>query len=716
MGVLATAWGQEKTDSLYQSSVELLEQAQGASGDFSTQITLAQQAAAGFEVLQADSLELQARFLAAMAARYLQDSVNFTHHIEPILKIAQKRKDTAALVKAYNMQGLFYFSQGNSAKGIAMLKIPEQRSYYSASAAAENSFNLGALIDICLTYTMDLDSVYHYLNKLQRLAQLYPEPSVQVVSRFKLAQLFTKAYNYKESLEALRAAYPYLKELEDKGIANYYYSILIKNFIDLSMPDSAMHYIGILEKVASYSADDPRNCYTVVAKTRAHASLGRLPALSHSFEVCYEQLTATLDSTQKVSVIALGAMNAKCSFYLLKKDWPRLNQYLQELITYATKANSNQYLVNAYQMKFEALMEQGLDKPALEAHIQFKAYSDKVNQYTFTQSEALIKNQLGWQLASEENQLLEVENLKQKLRIIKDRNIRLLSLLGILLLGGLTTYFVRLSKIRKQQSEALSQIIAERTAQIEKTNKELTKTNQELLRSNTELERFAYVASHDLKTPLHNMIKFSGLLQRRLRDNADPEAREYLGFILRGGKRLNNLIEDMLEYAQFSMGYREQKSSIVDLGDLIKEVQTSLFDSLEQPNYLVMILPTLPRINWNYSKLFILFKNLIENSIKYNESEQPRVIISSTTGEDICSIFIEDNGIGIGETFHEKIFQMFTRLHNHSSYEGSGLGLAICQKVVEEMGGKISVQSQEQKYSVFRIDLPLQLIETKKGK
>lgn len=704
--------GKTDEDSLTQVSIQFLTKALAVKSDFSQQAELAKKAALGFEALELDSLLFEARYLAARAAYSAKDSLAFVEEFQALRQHLLTYGDTSARVKTYNLEGSFYFSQGNIQAGIRAFQRPDLEKLYADSSLEENVFNLGALVDIGLLYTMNLDTVYYYVNKLQQLARKYPAPSVQVVSRFKLAQLFTKAYNYEEALEILRGAYPYLQDLNNNGFSHFYYRNLIQGFIYLGMPDSAQFYIQKLVETASYPEGDPRNCYAIVSNVRALIEMEKLEELPVEFEVCYQQQVEPLARTQKASVTALEVLHAKCAFLSSKKRWTELDRILPMLIKYAGLSKSNPFLARAYEMSYRSQVSRGNTAEALASHLKYKEYSDQINKYVFSQSETLVRNQYNLQLIEEENKVLQIENQNQRLRLMRDRSVLLLFVAGLLLLGLLVSYFFRLSYIRAQQGRELSRLVKERTEQLEYTNQELMKTNDNLLESNAELERFAFIASHDLKTPLHNIIKFSGLLKRKLEPTTSQDIKDYLSFIIQGGKRMNYLIEDVLEYSKLSRQEDGDNWVQIDLNKLVDEISRSISEYLYSRNATIKISGPLPSIVWSYAKIFMLFKNLIENGVKYNESAKPTIRIEALSREEGIDLFFSDNGIGIAEEYFDKIFLMFTRLHNQAEYEGSGLGLATCKKIVEEFGGTIRCLGQAQGGTSFRISLPRDILAT----
>lgn len=297
-----------------------------------------------------------------------------------------------------------------------------------------------------------------------------------------------------------------------------------------------------------------------------------------------------------------------------------------------------------------------------------------------------------------EQKLMEELNEKELKNQYKLNTILIGSIIiGLLLIGFLSKAFLR---IRRQNTE-----INEKTA-------ELVKANLSLAQSNEELERFAHVASHDLKSPLRSIISFSGLVKNKLKKENDNSMDEYLSFIQTSANRMNQLIADILQFSKISTDDSVEIEN-VDLNHLLNEI--SELSKNSYPNKKIIIeISDLPHIQWYYSKLFMLFKNIIENGIKYNESIIPKIKVYHKVESGVNTIYISDNGIGIKEEYYEKIFSMFGRLHNQKDYEGSGLGLATCKKVVDEFNGNIVINSQINIGTTFKFEIPNQLISNKR--
>ncbi|SHM31314.1 His Kinase A (phospho-acceptor) domain-containing protein [Chitinophaga jiangningensis] len=241
-----------------------------------------------------------------------------------------------------------------------------------------------------------------------------------------------------------------------------------------------------------------------------------------------------------------------------------------------------------------------------------------------------------------------------------------------------------------------------------------------LNKTNQELEQFAYVASHDLQEPLRKISTFSDRLQVKYKEQLPADASELIDRMVAAVSRMRVLINDLLT---FSRAGRIMPESIVpvDMNELLKEVVSDLEITLEEKNAVIDI-DELPVIEGNPTAFHQLFQNLIANAIKFSHPErQLHINIHNelVSGEDLgfvkenhweekyCRISIADNGIGFDQTYADRIFLIFQRLHGISEYSGTGIGLAICKKIADSHHGFIMANGYPDKGATFTVILPM---------
>lgn len=236
---------------------------------------------------------------------------------------------------------------------------------------------------------------------------------------------------------------------------------------------------------------------------------------------------------------------------------------------------------------------------------------------------------------------------------------------------------------------------------------ELNKLIVELENSNRSLSDFAYIASHDLREPLRKITAFGSLLSKSAKEKLDEDDKENLQFMIDGSLRMQRMIDDLLTYS------RIRKSSVphesVNLDEILKEIISfDLSELIEDNRADIIIENEIGSVNGDRLHFKQLLQNLIGNAIKYKRKNvNPTVIIRSFRDESFFRVEVEDNGIGIEDSYKTKIFEMFRRLHSKDEYEGSGIGLAVCKKIIEIYNGDIYVESLIDKGSKFIFKLPL---------
>lgn len=257
-----------------------------------------------------------------------------------------------------------------------------------------------------------------------------------------------------------------------------------------------------------------------------------------------------------------------------------------------------------------------------------------------------------------------------------------------------------------QEAEVLARI--ENQLKIRDLQRQLQVQNEELSRSNRELEQFAHVVSHDLQQPLQTIMGYTQLIALQEMDSEDSGSHECIEKILCAGDRMQRLIKDLLSYAL--TGQELQELTPVDCNSVLQQALANLSIVMRESETDLQY-PELPVVLGNETQLILLFQNLISNAIKFVSAEvKPKIIITVDQTTETDYIFsVKDNGIGIDSDHLSNVFKGFNRLHSSKEYPGTGIGLATCQRVAENHGGKIWVESQLDEGTVFYFRLPAQI-------
>jgi len=247
-------------------------------------------------------------------------------------------------------------------------------------------------------------------------------------------------------------------------------------------------------------------------------------------------------------------------------------------------------------------------------------------------------------------------------------------------------------------------VVSHDVTQRKQLEEELKATVKELRHSNEELRQFAYVASHDLQEPLRTITSFTQLIERRYKDKLDSDADEFIEYIVDAAKRMQTLINDLLNYSRVAT--KKKEIELIDIEEVFNSVLNNLNTAIYE-NDAEITYENLPKIMAEPGQMIQLFQNLIGNAIKFRKLEiPPKIHIKAHKDKNEYIFSVADNGIGMEPQYAERIFTIFQRLHTKEEYEGTGIGLAISKRVVELHGGRIWVESELGKGSTFYFTIP----------
>lgn len=256
----------------------------------------------------------------------------------------------------------------------------------------------------------------------------------------------------------------------------------------------------------------------------------------------------------------------------------------------------------------------------------------------------------------------------------------------------------RINMELQRQRDELSREINQR----QRAEERLKQTVAKLEHSNAELEQFAHVASHDLQEPLRMVASFTQLLKRRYQGKLDKDADEFIAYAVDGASRMQRMINDLLTYSR--VGTRSKEFQPTDCETVFDQAVANLHMAIEETGATVTH-DLLPTVMADESQLVQLLQNLIGNAIKFHGEEPLRVHVSAEQKGKEWVFSVSDDGIGIDRQYFDRIFLAFQHLHG-KEYPGTGIGLAICSKIVQRHGGRIWVESELGKGSIFYFTMP----------
>ncbi len=350
-----------------------------------------------------------------------------------------------------------------------------------------------------------------------------------------------------------------------------------------------------------------------------------------------------------------------------------------------TKEEGNPFFASTYRVV------ESVYKHALLMLQQESFNDDEVKKLLFIHKSAL--DQLDQLLFAELQKTAERE---AKLRF-QHKVILFISLLSVLVLWFLV---YRPFSLKYKKSQAL----------LEKQTEELLLKNKVLLQTNRDLDRFAYVTSHDLKSPLRAINNLAEWIDEDKDSQLSDEAKRYFEILKNRVRRMERLINGILEYSRICR--TEEPEEVVALNPLIDQIVRGLRKSYQfEFNTEV----NLPALRTHSAMLRRIFEHLIYNAIQFNQSESPRIWIYAESSAEGVSVFIRDNGPGIEGRYHGKVFEIFQTLNNKDEVETTGIGLAVVKKVMEQMGGQVKLHVPEEGGTLVELSFPESKVISKKA-
>lgn len=244
------------------------------------------------------------------------------------------------------------------------------------------------------------------------------------------------------------------------------------------------------------------------------------------------------------------------------------------------------------------------------------------------------------------------------------------------------------------------------TDQVE-AEQRLKQLNGQLTLSNDELQKFAYVASHDLRSPLRGITNLSEWIQEDLASASitlPGQTEEHLREIGRQSKRMENLLDGLLQYAR--VGHRRERVEEIETRALVE--QTAAL-ACAASDFVVRLEGDFPKIATEKSPLERILLNLLTNAVKHHDAPPGRIVVRCTKEEELLRFTVSDDGPGIDERHYERVFEIFRTVKAIEGQQASGLGLSIVKRTVELYGGRVGIEPNTPKGTTFWFTWPLSI-------
>ena len=497
------------------------------------------------------------------------------------------------------------------------------------------------------------------------------------------------------AIKAYKDALKISEEIDKKRMISRCLISLGKIYADIDIYDSAKVYY---ERSLALALE---KSYTTQIVSSFNA-LARIEVEEGNYE------TASLYHTQ-----ALAVTDPEKNLYLIqyikegqgdleraRNNSVKALKYYTESIRMAETLKSDSRLMEMHEKLSAYYKEIGNSAKALE---HFEAYFSIKQKFLEDENNRRAEEMEAKHLLDQREKQIEDLEKEREARRMANYGLIMLIIMALILLAALYNRYL----IKKRSSKALeeyNQKIKLQNNLLENQRQALDEQNVRLKRANGDLEQFVYIASHDLREPLRTINSYIGLLKMRYEKQLDNHAHDFIDFAMEGVERLNELLIDLLEYSR--IGHSGVHHVAVDLNKVLRKVLHGLDKQIKDTEAQIHI-PNLPTIPGFELELHLLFQNIISNAIKFSkEGQKPEINIKAKREDGSWIISMADNGIGMDQTYHEKVFAIFQRLNVREKYAGTGIGLAICKRIVENHKGQIWFESEKGEGTTFFIKLP----------
>jgi signal transduction histidine kinase len=655
--------------------------------------------------------------LESAQSKKLSDTTTALKEAHQALVLAQKHNDAQCIFDAYLIMG-------NT--NIEHEKVKNAQDFYILALNEGDRLNDKSKVrihsELANTYAYMGNTIkcFEHLEKSYTISQSSKDIDALRESCANLSQFYCLVNEHEKATQFATKSLEYATKLNDfEGIAGGYrlltrayiksknYDLAYKNiekcmsYIDKVDPDKFPHHIlyltygttlrecghyekslKALKKCVEFCQKTHNKSREVVSFIEIADTYTEMNDLKNA-ELYYLQAAQNLNTIADIDV--LRYQGGYGNLMLKKGNYDKAITLLEQSNALATKLERKSIASKNYKILSEAYEKKGNDHLSLLNLKKSNALQDSV--FKEENTKRVADAQFKYNLTQSEEQVKALQQ-RQTYAIVCEIIVALVSLIAFLM------YFSR-SKYEKNK------ILIEK-------NQEIKSKNRQLEESNEILRQFAYASAHDLKEPLRGINSFINIIQKKYTKNLPPEANEYMSFVTLGVKRMESLLNALLEFSSVltdeNVAHKKNDVTVV-----LKDVFQRYEDLMIDKKALIRYPSVFPQILMNEAHLKQILYNLVHNALKFSKNEAKIEIGFNTTSDELI-LFVKDQGIGLDKSYSDKIFKLFQRL-DRVTHEGSvGIGLTICKNIVDKYAGRLWFESVVNEGTTFYIAFPKSMI------
>ncbi len=534
---------------------------------------------------------------------------------------------------------------------------------------------------------LDFEKATQYLVQSVALSIQTGDPNEICDSYRILAEVYTKSKNYDLAIQNSTKSISYVDKVNDYFFARYFVYLSHGNTLTAcGKPKEALPFMYKAVQLCINVEDKASLSGTYIALANTYNVLNQLDSADYYYSQSLSLLTSMSDKDVMAYQLSYGSL-------LLKKEaYQKAIPFFEKSIALATEYQSKTTL----QKNFEGISgayEKIGDKDKSLFFIK-KALSLRDSIYSEENTKRTAEAQFKYDLQGSEDQLKNLQS-SQYYTIMGALFVLLCLAIAFLI------FFLNAKNEKNRLLVEQTAILTEKTHIIDNKNRQLEESN-EILR------QFAFASAHDLKEPLRSIHSFVNILQKRYLKDAPTEAHEYMGFVTTGVKRMESLLNALLEFSAVltdeNVAHKNNEIPLV-----LKDVFSHYQNLIEEKKAVIRYPSVFPQILMNDAHLKQILFNLVHNALKFSKTEA-KIELGYTLKDNEFILSVKDEGIGMNETYGDKVFKLFQRLDRVTHKESAGIGLTICKRIIDKYEGRIWFESVVNEGTTFYFAFPKNMV------